>query len=80
MARTEMISYDEAKNHAFDTVLHRQSSKSTGGIKSMVGKNSAAYNAASKEYFHHWDEKKAEDETEADRKDRADDYASLTRQ
>ena len=45
----------------------------------MMSKNTEARNAAMGEYFQHWSNK-AEDETEATRKARTADYASLTRQ
>ncbi|KAH7311458.1 S-adenosyl-L-methionine-dependent methyltransferase [Stachybotrys elegans] len=77
---TDIISYDEAQRHAFDSVLHRNTQKTTGGIRSMLGKNSAANAAASKEYFQHWDDKKAEDETDEVREARTADYATITRQ
>lgn len=80
MSSTDVISYDEAKNSAFDNVLHKQSKNSQGGIRAMMSKNSTANGAASDEYFQFWDNKKAEDEVEAIRQERTDNYASLTRQ
>lgn len=46
----------------------------------MMSKNNAANAAASKEYFQYWDNKKAEDEVEAIRQERTDNYATITRQ
>ena len=80
MPTTDIISYDEARDAAFDKVLHRESKKSQGGIRSMINKDSAAHSAAVDEYFQFWDNKKAEDEVEAIRQDRTENYASLTRQ
>lgn len=80
MANTDIISHDEARRHAFDTVLHRQSNNLTGGVSALAGKNTEAYAAASKEYFKYWDNKKAEDETELIRQERTDNYSNLTRQ
>ncbi|CAM1511866.1 Fc.00g093790.m01.CDS01 [Cosmosporella sp. VM-42] len=80
MTTTDLISYDEARNSAFDKVLHRESKNSRGGIRSMIQKNSAANAAAADEYFQHWDNKKAEDENEAIRQARTENYASITRQ
>lgn len=77
---TELISYDEAKNSAFDKVLHRQSKDSKGGMRAMMNKDNAAHAAAVDDYFQYWDDKKAEDEVEAIRQERTDNYASLTRQ
>ena len=80
MTSQELISHEEAKRHAFDTVLHRNSSKTDGGIRAMASKNSAANNAAANDYFQYWDNKKAEEETEEVRQERTENYASLTRQ
>lgn len=65
---------------AFDKVLHKNSSTSQGGLRAMINKDNEAHKAAVVEYFQHWDDKKAEDETEAVRQARVTDYASLTRQ
>lgn len=80
MPDTQIISHDEARRHAFDAVLHRQSNKSVGGVSALVGKDTKAYEAASKEYFQYWDDKKAEDETEQVRQERTDNYTTITRQ
>lgn len=80
MPGNEIISHEEARRHAFDTVLHRASNKSDGGVRALAGKDGQAYAAASKEYFQYWDNKKAEDETELIRQERTDNYATITRQ
>lgn len=80
MTSQALLPADQATNAAFDKILHKGSSKSTGGVASMLGKNHAANDAASKAYFQHWDNKEAKDETDAVRQSRTDDYASLTRQ
>lgn len=80
MPVTELISYDEARNSAFDNVLHGKSKESRGGMRAMMNKNNKAHAAAVDEYFQYWDGKKAEDEVEAVRQERTDNYASLTRQ
>lgn len=76
----ELITTDQAKISAFDHALHRGSNNAQGGLRAMMNKNDAARTAAMDEYFQHWDNKKAEDETEAVREARTADYASLTRQ
>ncbi len=76
----ELISAEQARNSAFDTVLHRSSMKSQGGIRAMMKRDSTANSLAMDEYFQHWDDKKAEEETETTRQARVDEYASLTRQ
>ncbi|EMR71945.1 putative sterol 24-c-methyltransferase protein [Eutypa lata UCREL1] len=76
----ELITAENAKNSAFDHALHRTSTKAQGGLRAMMNKDSAGRNVAMGEYFQHWDNKKAEDETEAIREARTADYANLTRQ
>lgn len=80
MASHELISYDQARNSAFDKVLHRDSAKGQGGIRAMMNKDKAAHSAAVDEYFQFWDNKKAEDETKEVREERTANYASITRQ
>jgi sterol 24-C-methyltransferase len=75
-----LITADQSRKSAFDHALHRTSNKTQGGLRAMMSKDSAARNVAMDEYFHHWDNKKAEDETDAIRQARTEDYASLTRQ
>lgn len=80
MESKQLLLADQARNSAFDNILHGNSTKSTGGIRAMINKNNSAHIAAVGEYFRHWDNKKAEDETQAIRQARTDDYSSLTRQ
>ncbi|KAK2594490.1 Delta(24)-sterol C-methyltransferase [Conoideocrella luteorostrata] len=80
MASQALISLNDARNSAFDKILHGGSSQSLGGLRAMMGKDSYANEAAVQDYFRHWDNKTAQDETETVRKSRTDDYASLTRQ
>lgn len=75
-----LLPADQARNNKFDEILHKGSSKSQGGLSAMINKDNEAHKAAVVQYFQHWDDKKAEDETEAVRQSRIDDYASLTRQ
>ena len=77
---TTLISADEVKRNAFDTVLHRKTGAHQGGFRAMMGKDKTAHTAAVGEYFQHWDNKPAEVETEETRQARSDDYANLTRQ
>ena len=71
---------DHARDAAFAKVLHGKSAQGRGGISSMVGKDKEAQKAAVEEYFKHWDDKSAEDETEETRAARRKEYASLTKQ
>ncbi|KAJ6445356.1 sterol 24-C-methyltransferase [Purpureocillium lavendulum] len=79
MVSQALLPADQAKNSAFDGILHRNSNKSQGGLRAMINKDNAAHVAAVEEYFHHWD-KSAEQETEDARQARTKDYASITRQ
>lgn len=80
MSSQALLRVDDARNSAFDKALHGDSSKGQGGIRAMMSKDKTARAAAVDEYFQHWDNKTAEDETSAVRQSRTDDYASITRQ
>lgn len=73
----------EQENHArdadFNKAMHGTSSQVKGGMSAMLKKDRAAQQAAVDEYFKHWDNKAAADETEETRKARRDEYATLTR-
>jgi sterol 24-C-methyltransferase len=62
----------EQENHerdaAFNKAMHGQSAKARGGMSAMLQKDKAAQQAAVDEYFKHWDNKAAADETEETRK------------
>lgn len=55
-----------ARDAAFGKVLHKESSSAVG-MSAMMKKDHEAQQAASDEYFQHWDNKIAEEETEATR-------------
>lgn len=76
----DLITADQARTSAFDHALHGGSTDGKGGFRAMMGKGNAARDVAMNQYFQHWDNKKAEDETDAIRQARTTDYASLTRQ
>jgi sterol 24-C-methyltransferase len=61
----------ERENHqrdaAFNKALHGNSATATGGFSAMLRKNHAAKKEAVDEYFKHWDNKQAQDETSDDR-------------
>ncbi|KAK3203310.1 hypothetical protein GRF29_112g816255 [Pseudopithomyces chartarum] len=73
----------EQENHTrdadFNKAMHGTSSQVKGGMSAMLKKDRAAQQAAVDEYFKHWDNKAAADETEETRKARRDEYATLTR-
>ncbi|KAN0073122.1 S-adenosyl-L-methionine-dependent methyltransferase [Elaphomyces granulatus] len=70
---------DHWRDAEFNRALHGKSAESRGGLAAMSRKDTAAQKAAIEEYFKHWDNKAAEDETEETRKARRAEYATLTR-
>lgn len=62
----------EQENHKrdaeFNKAMHGTSSQAQGGMAAMLKKDRAAQQAAVDEYFKHWDNKAAADETEETRK------------
>lgn len=71
---------NHARDAAFHKVLHGKSGEARSGIASMMGKDKEAQKAAIDEYFKHWDNKAAHDETEETRAARRAEYATLTKQ
>lgn len=74
----------EQENHQrdadFNKAMHGKSSQNTGGFAAMRAKDTKAQQLAVDEYFKHWDNKAAAEETEATREARRAEYATLTRQ
>ncbi|TPX11357.1 uncharacterized protein E0L32_001175 [Thyridium curvatum] len=70
---------DHKRDADFNKALHGNSAKATGGVAAMFSKNKEAKKAAMDEYFKHFDNKRAEDETAEDRAARTKEYATLTR-
>lgn len=74
----------EQENHQrdaeFNKAMHGKSSQNTGGWAAMRAKDTKAQQVAVDEYFKHWDNKAAAEETEATREARRAEYATLTRQ
>lgn len=54
---------DHNRDAAFNKAMHGKSAQARGGIAAMFSKGSDAKRAAVDEYFKHWDNKKAADET-----------------
>lgn len=54
---------DRERDAAFNKALHGNSAQAQGGIRAMFSKGSQAKNAAVDEYFKHWEQKAAKDET-----------------
>ncbi|KAL7621611.1 Delta(24)-sterol C-methyltransferase [Parahypoxylon ruwenzoriense] len=78
-SKIELEKQDKARDAAFNKVMHGSTAQSTGGFRAMIGKGAGAQKAAVDEYFKHWDNKDAKDETDADREKRTAEYATLTR-
>ncbi|CAH0000565.1 unnamed protein product [Clonostachys byssicola] len=70
---------DHSRDAAFNKAMHGKSAQARGGISAMFAKGGAAKQAAVDEYFKHWDDKAAKDETEETRAARTAEYATLTR-
>jgi hypothetical protein len=59
---------DHTRDAEFNKAMHGKSAKARGGMTAMLQKDKAAQQAAVDEYFKHWDNKAAGDETEETRK------------
>lgn len=64
---TSLEREDHARDAAFNKALHGQSAQARGGIAAMFSKGHDAKKAAVDEYFKHWDNKPAENETAEER-------------
>lgn len=64
MANPQLEAEDHQRDAAFNKALHGKSAQSRGGLSAMRNKDAKAQKAAVEEYFKHWDNKNAEDETE----------------
>jgi sterol 24-C-methyltransferase len=80
MAPAALEKEDHGRDAAFAKVLHGKSAQAQGGFSSMLKKDKTAQTAAVDEYFQHWDNKPAGEETEETRAARRLQYATLTRQ
>ncbi|KAK0105168.1 Delta(24)-sterol C-methyltransferase [Cadophora gregata] len=79
MAPTKLETEDHTRDAAFNKAMHKGSSAAKGGFSAMLKKDKAAQKAAVDEYFKHWDDKSAKDETPEIREARKAEYATLTR-
>ncbi len=68
MSPTALEREDHTRDAAFNKAMHGTSAKARGGMTAMMQKDKAAQQAAVDEYFKHWDNKAAADETEETRK------------
>ena len=63
MAPSKLEQEDHTRDAAFNKAMHQDSSNAQGGFRAMMKKDKVAQKAAVDEYFKHWDNKAAEDET-----------------
>lgn len=65
-----MVSSQEivpARDMSFENIMHKKTARTDEGFSAMLKKDKEAQRAAVAEYFQHWDNKEAKNETEADR-------------
>lgn len=67
MAPAKLENEDHSRDAAFNKAMHKDSSNAEGGFRAMMKKDKSAQKAAVDEYFKHWDNKAAKNETDADR-------------
>jgi sterol 24-C-methyltransferase len=63
MAPHSLEQEDHSRDAAFNKVMHGSSAQKRGGFAAMLGKGADGQKAAVDEYFKHWDNKDAKDET-----------------
>ena len=63
MSPSKLEKEDHSRDAAFNKAMHKDSSNAEGGFRAMMKKDKAAQKAAVEEYFKHWDNKAAQDET-----------------
>ena len=68
MAPIALEREDHVRDSAFNKAMHGQSAKERAGMLAMLKKDKLAQQAAVEEYFKHWDDKTAGEETEEIRK------------
>jgi sterol 24-C-methyltransferase len=78
--KIQLEAQNKERDAAFNKAMHGKSAQATGGLRAMFAKGSDAKQLAVDEYFKHWDNKAARDETEETRAARTAEYATLTRQ
>lgn len=71
---------DHQRDADFNKAMHGKSALAAGGFSAMLAKDKEAKKVAVDQYFKHFDGKKAETETDAEREARTKEYATLTRQ
>lgn len=64
MVPSKLEQEDHQRDAEFNKAMHGKSAQAAGGFAAMRGKDHKAQKAAVDEYFKHWDNKSAEEETE----------------
>jgi sterol 24-C-methyltransferase len=62
-AATNLEKEDHVRDAAFKKAMHGESAMAAGGIRAMFRKDASAKKAAVDEYFKHWENKAAAEET-----------------
>lgn len=80
VAPTALEQENHARDAEFNKALHGKSAETRGGLMAMMAKGAGAKALSVEEYFKHWDNQAAKDETPEIREKRKAMYASLTRE
>ncbi|KAF1812803.1 hypothetical protein P152DRAFT_396129 [Eremomyces bilateralis CBS 781.70] len=70
---------DHARDAAFNKAMHGKAATKRAGLGSLLNKDTGAQKAAVDEYFKHFDDMAAAEETEESRASRRNEYATLTK-
>lgn len=68
MGKIQLEQENKERDAAFNKAMHGKTAAQASGIATILFKDPEAKQAALDEYFKHFDNKKAESETDADRK------------
>ncbi|KAI9841105.1 MAG: Delta(24)-sterol C-methyltransferase [Sclerophora amabilis] len=79
MSPISLETEDHLRDADFNKIMHGKSAEEKNSFLAILKKDTVSQKAAVDEYFRHWDDRKASDETQQDRDDRKAQYATLTR-
>ena len=77
MAPHSLEQENHSRDAAFNKVMHGSSAQKRGGFAAMLSKGADGQKAAVDEYFKHWDNKDAKDETPEIREVCCQDFSTL---
>lgn len=80
MAPSALEPENKARDADFHRAMHGKSGQGAGGLRALFQKNAEAGALSGQEYFKHFDNQAAKDETPEQREARRNMYASLTRE